>query len=86
MLSELFGGLSVSEFQGPLSGRGSVPPKPIVVPYKDPKRGKTVLSFARKIRQESLSMLYRFFLSDEMGSFVFSLTFSSENLAPSMFS
>ena len=44
------------------------------------------VSFVREIRQESLSMLYQFFFSDGMGSVVFSLTFSSEGLDPSIFS
>ncbi len=43
------------------------------------------VSFVREIRQESLSMLYQFFFSDGMGSVVFSLTFSSEGLDPSVF-
>ena len=44
------------------------------------------VSFVREIRQESLSVSYQFFLSDGMGSFVFSLTFSSGDLSPSILS
>jgi hypothetical protein len=53
--------------------------------YEQVLRVPTV-SFVREIRQESLSVLHQFFLSDGMGSFVFSLTFSSEGLAPPIFS
>jgi hypothetical protein len=44
------------------------------------------VSLVREIRQKSLSMLHQFFLSDGMGSFIFSLTFSSEDFTPPIFS
>ena len=44
------------------------------------------VSFVREINQDSLLWLYQFFLSNGMGSFVFSLTFSPKDLAPSIFS